>query len=55
MHYGKDMDNVNSTGAESIVVSDISKMPTSLSKSQLKKVKKKEKWLEGKSEKRLDR
>lgn len=38
----------------SVVASDVSsELPTSMSKRQLKKVKKREKWLERKGEKRL--
>lgn len=49
------MDNVNSAGnGETVVVNKSLELPSNLSKRQLKRVKKKEKWLERKVEKRLE-
>lgn len=51
------MDNVNCAEKDSqtAVVHKLSELPQNLSKRQLKKVKKKEKWLERKVEKRLEK
>ncbi|XP_012543434.1 tRNA methyltransferase 10 homolog A [Monomorium pharaonis] len=53
--YLDDMDNVNSTEDNAIVVADeLSESPTTnMSKRQLKRLERKKKWLERKSEKRL--
>lgn len=47
------MDNINVTDEENITVVNNASEIRTMSKRQLKKVKKKEKWLERKAEKRL--
>lgn len=49
------MDNVNCTeDDETVTVNKLTELPKNLSKRQLKRVKRREKWLERKVEKRLE-